>query len=163
MDKSKLKTIGRTEKVDFPKLGLFQVPAKTDTGADVSSIWASLAEENDGHLKVVLFGKDSPFFSGEVLVFLPDEYTIAIVANSFGEKEIRYRVKLSVRVQGVLIKGSFTLADRSMKSYPILLGRKLLQNKFIVDVRKGIPISKNVKAKKLELSDELNKFKDQSK
>ena len=150
--------VGRAERVDFPKLGLKSVPAKIDTGADLSAIWASGIHEHDNVLEFVLFAEQSPLFTGEKLEFNRDEYTITRVANSFGHKEIRYRVHLSIRIQGKLIKGTFTLADRSTKLYPVLIGRRLLHNKFIVDVSKGTPLIQEENAKKHMLKQDLEEL-----
>lgn len=132
-----LTIIGRAEKADFPQVGASKVPVKIDTGADASSIWATATELEHGKLHVVFFGPGSPWYTGEEHVFRKNEYSVTRVANSFGHREIRYKVKLGIRVKRRLIRGSFTLSDRSSKLYPVLLGRSLLKNKFLVDVSKG--------------------------
>lgn len=155
---SKMQSIGRVEYIDLPSIGLRDVPAKIDTGADLSAIWASDIREQDGVLKFVLFAANSPFFTGKILEFHHNKYTITRVANSFGHKEIRYRVKLSVRICGKLINGTFTLADRSAKIYPVLIGRKLLNNKFIVDVSKGKPLKQQERIRKFMLKQDLEEL-----
>lgn len=149
--------IGRAEKATFPDLGVKQVPVKIDTGADACSIWATATEFENGRLHVVFFGAGSPFHSGAEHVFQKEEYSITRVANSFGQREIRYKVKLLIKVKGRLIRGSFTLSDRSNKLYPVLIGRSLLKNKFIVDVSKGNPLRDEERARaetlRLELTD----------
>jgi hypothetical protein len=56
-----------------------------------------------------------------------------VVANSFGHEETRYEVPLRVKVGSKVFTSPFTLADRSKKVYPVLLGRKLLNGRFVVD------------------------------
>lgn len=149
----KLTTIGRAEKIEMPAYGLSGIPAKIDTGADSSSIWASgIVEEND-ELRFVLFAPGSPYYTGKTITLKKDEYTVTRVANSFGHRELRYKVKLSIRAKDRLVRASFTLADRSKKTYPILLGRRLLNGKFLVDVRSGEPLieEESAKADKLKL------------
>jgi hypothetical protein len=146
---SELAVIGRAERVDLPKLGLSGVPAKIDTGADLSAIWCSSVIETEGGLDCVLFGPGSEFYTGQTLHFAPGEYQDTRIANSFDEREVRYKVKLAVRVKGRLVKGSFTLADRSTKIYPILLGKRLLYNKFLVDVTAGQPLVEEERERKL--------------
>ena len=153
--KDDLAIIGRAERIDLPKAGIFKVPAKTDTGADSSSIWASKIVETPSGLECVLFGPGSEFYTGQALHFDPDEYEQTRVANSFGEKEFRYKVRLTIRVRGRLVRGSFTLADRSAKTYPILLGRKLLAGKFVVDVKAGEPLLKEERQKRAQLKEDL--------
>lgn len=153
-----LTVIGRAERIDLPRLGIVKVPAKIDTGADSSSIWGSHIVETPAGLECRLFGPGSEFFSGEKLRFSPEEYEQTRVENSFGQKESRYKVRLTVRVRGRLVKGSFTLADRSTKTYPVLLGRKLLAGKFIVDVKTGEPLRKEERQKSSFLKDDLKEW-----
>lgn len=150
-----LTIIGRAERVDLPQLSLKHVPAKIDTGADASSIWATATVDERGKLDVVFFGPDSPLYDGQIHIFPKSAYSITRVSSSFGHREIRYKLKLRIKVKGRIIKGSFTLADRSTKLYPILLGRSLLKNKFIVDVSKGKPLIAEEKARRQKLQDEL--------
>jgi len=154
--------IGRAETVSFPKLELFDVPAKIDTGADLSSIWATdIAESSEG-LSFVLFGKDSPFYSGKSMNFPRGHYTITRVSSSFGHKEYRYRVKLPIKIAGKRIRATFTLSDRKDKLYPILIGRRMISNKFYVDVSSGSPLKEQEKARSKKLKEELQKLQEQS-
>lgn len=153
-----LTVIGRAEKADFPLLGALRVPVKIDTGADACSIWATATELENGRLHVVFFGEGSPWFTGEEHVFMPNEYTVTRVANSFGHRELRYKVKLGIKVKRRLIRGSFTLSDRSTKLYPVLLGRTLLKNKFLVDVSKGSALREEEKARVDRLRTELEQM-----
>lgn len=153
-----LALIGRAEKVDLPQLSAFKVPAKIDTGADASSVWAHSVKKDGTNLKVTFFGHGSKYYTGEVHTFLPNEYTITRVSNSFGHRELRYKVKLKAAVKGRLIKGTFTLADRSTKLYPILIGRSLIKHKFLVDVTKGSPLITEEKARTAALKEEIINF-----
>lgn len=150
-----LTLIGRAEKVEFPELFAFKVPAKIDTGADASSIWAHKVENAGKKLNVTFFGPESIYYDGIVHTFLANQHTITRVSNSFGHREMRYKVTLKIRVKNRLINGTFTLADRSTKLYPVLLGRSLLKHKFLVDVAKGTPLIAEEKARKKALRDEI--------
>lgn len=147
--------IGRAEKVDLRDFSISAVPAKIDTGADVSSVWASSVTETERGLEFVLFGPGSQFYTGQVQLFTKPDYSITRVANSFGHKELRYKVKLHITVKGRNIRATFTLADRSQKTYPILLGRRLLKGKFVVDVNSGDPLIEEEKKKAQSLKKEL--------
>jgi len=153
--KKPLSTIGRAEKVDLPDFSVFGVPAKVDTGADSSSIWASNIVQNDTALSFTLFGPGSPYYSGQVVSIENEDYTMTRVENSFGHRENRYKVKLSIHVKDRTVRATFTLADRSKKTYPVLLGRRLLQGKFLVDVRDGEPLHDEEAAKTEALAKEL--------
>jgi ribosomal protein S6--L-glutamate ligase len=146
-----LTIIGRAEKIDLRDFDLLDVPAKVDTGADSSSLWVSDVEEKEDGLYFVLFGPESEYYTGKVQHFTKPDYELTRVANSFGQKELRYKVKLRITLKERKIRATFTLSDRSLKTYPILLGRKLLHGKFLVDVADGDPLhdAEREKAEKL--------------
>ena len=150
--------IGRSERVILPDLSSIKVPAKIDTGADWSSIWAHKIVNDNQNLNITFFGPRSKYYTGKVHTFTPKEYSITRVANSFGQKEIRYKIKLKILIEGRLINGTFTLADRSTKLYPVLLGRSLINGKFMIDVSKGNPLIAEEKARKSALERELRKY-----
>lgn len=156
VSKKQLTIIGRAETIDLRDFDLTSIPAKIDTGADISSIWVSKVEERDDGLHFVLFGAGSPFYTGVEQHFTKPDYTITRVANSFGQKELRYKIKLRVTVKDKNIRATFTLSDRSLKTYPVLLGRRLLYNKFLVDVADGKPLKELERAKAYQLQQELN-------
>ena len=131
-------TIGRVELVDFPVAKIFAVPAKIDTGAYRSSIWATNIREKNGRLTFCLLGPRSEYYSGKELS--TKLYQLVDVENSFGHKEERYSVFLKVKIDGRVFKSNFTLANRARKTYPALIGRKLLKDRFIVDVSLGQPL-----------------------
>src|SRR5437868_2343476 len=92
--------IGRAENIGLPTLGVDKVPAKVDTGADASSIWCSSAKLLDNKLECVFFDKGNPFYTGKSHIFPKKEFTITRVANSFGHREIRYKVKIPIKIRG---------------------------------------------------------------
>src|SRR5690606_29903026 len=124
-----LTIIGSTELIDFPRRKIYNVPAKIDTGADTSAVWASDISVKRGKLSFKLFGEGSEFYTGEVITLGRSSFTTTTVTNSFGESEERYKVKLSIVVCGRKIRAAMTLADRSKTSYHVLLGRRLLVRK----------------------------------
>ncbi|HUC95949.1 MAG TPA: RimK/LysX family protein [Candidatus Saccharimonadia bacterium] len=124
--------LGTHELIDFPDFGIKSVKAKIDTGADSSSIWASDIKENGGVLSFVLFDKKSRFYSGTEIT--TKNYTVSSIKNSFGTSEFRYKVLIRTVIKGRVIRATFTLADRSNNRYPILIGRRTLKGKFLVDV-----------------------------
>lgn len=128
-------TIGRIELVSLPDLSILAVHARIDTGARTSAIWASSVQEVGDTLEVVFFGKGCEQFTGKVVIF--DDYAETVVASSNGASERRYKVKLVLSMGGKRIRTWFTLADRSAQVYPILIGRRALWNKFVVDVAIG--------------------------
>ena len=58
--------IGSSERITIA--GIENVPAKIDTGADSSSVWAShIRVTRDGILKFRLFDEGSPYYTGRTL------------------------------------------------------------------------------------------------
>ncbi|OGL25071.1 hypothetical protein A3A68_00080 [Candidatus Saccharibacteria bacterium RIFCSPLOWO2_01_FULL_48_13] len=154
-----LDIIGRAEKVTFPSLRIRKVPAKIDTGADASSIWCSKSRIIKGELRCVLFGPASEHYSGDIVIFKKRDFDLTRVANSFGHKQLRYKVKIPMEVKGRTINATFTLTDRSTKLYPVLIGRSTLQGKFLVDVRRGSPLHEVESARRKRLKFEMKRIK----
>lgn len=128
---SKLEIIGTNTLVDIDEHR--HVPAKVDTGADSSAIWASQIEVNKkGVLRFSLFGPKSPYYTGKI--FERKDYKTVKVRSSNGQEQTRYRVCIPVTINGRKIRATFTLADRSRNLFPILIGRRTLKHKFLVDV-----------------------------
>jgi hypothetical protein len=133
---AKYKTIiGRAESIDFPEVLLVDVPAKIDTGAYISAIHATDIKEvtrnGKKKLKFTLLGNHSSFnYSREMEV---SKYSIKLIENSFGAKQHRYMVQFKVKLAGKVFNTDFTLADRSGKVFPILLGRTFLNKRYMVD------------------------------
>jgi hypothetical protein len=142
---SRLTIIGREAEVSFPMLEVKGVKAKTDTGADLSSIWCGYINKVKDKLECVFFAQGSPYYTGKKIIFNKSEYKRSQIFNSFGTGEKRYKVKMPVVINGRRIRTTFTLADRSKKEYPVLLGRKLLAKKFLVDVASGLHIKEGIK------------------
>ncbi len=153
MKKAELTTIGSTVYVDIKGEAL-RVPAKVDTGADASSIWASNVFIDEAHkLHFTLFDKASPFYTGKDLV--DANFRVAMVKTSTGHKDLRYAVHLSVTMHGRTVRTTFNLSNRSRNRFPILIGRRTIKRKFLVDVAKGD--IKTPEASTFELNQELKK------
>lgn len=138
------KVIGRTIHISIPAGGVVDLLAKVDTGADGSSIWASDISKVGGVLRFSLLGPSSDKYTGQIIE--TTDYSFVRVKNSFGESERRYRVRLTVNIEGRKVRARFSLANRQLKSYPALIGRRLLHNKFTVDVskhHKSLPINRS--------------------
>lgn len=129
--RKRLDVIGSTEYVDVAHIK--GIPAKIDTGADSSSIWAShIRVTKDGVLHFRLFDEGSPFYTGKS--FKRKDFRVAVVRNASGHEQIRYRTHLILKLKGRRIKVLFNLSNRSNNNFPILIGRRSIVNKFLVDV-----------------------------
>ncbi len=131
--KTNLGIIGSTERVNVA--GIEDIPAKIDTGADSSSIWAShIRMDKDGTLNFRLFDEGSPYYTGKECS--RKDYQVAVVRSSSGHEQIRYRTRLRLVLGGRVINALFNLSDRSNNTFPVLIGRRTISRKFIVDVSK---------------------------
>lgn len=145
--KNSLKLIGRREFVDFPLLGVYKVEAKIDTGAYTSSIHCSeiyiKTENNKSVLYFVVFSQDQ----NQKMQGLED-FSLKKIKNSFGEMEERYIIKTLIKIGSKKIKSTVSLSDRANMRYPVLIGRKLIKGKFIIDVNQihtgGIKINEQI-------------------
>lgn len=128
----KKKVIGRIDKVDLPELGIEAAKAKIDTGAYTSSIHCKKIKVKDEvlsfYLPVEIEGKKV------IKKFQTKLFTQKTIKSSNGSSEIRYIIKAHVILFGKSYLSEFSLSDRSLMKNPILLGRKVLKDRFIVDV-----------------------------
>lgn len=155
MNNSNLKVIGRNTALDFVGYAK-NVPAKVDTGADSSSVWVSnIRVDKKGFLRFNLFDESSPHFTGKTLKRL--DYKVAVVRSTTGHEQLRYRTTLSVRIGGKRVRALFNLSDRSKNQFPVLIGRRTLTNKFIVDVAQSHNTAGQIfKEKTREMSEKLH-------
>ncbi|PWI30635.1 peptidase [Flavobacteriaceae bacterium LYZ1037] len=124
--------IGRVDKIDFPKLDLFHIDAKIDTGAYTSAIHCSEIIVEGEKLKCTFYSKGHPNFSGKQVVF--DSYSKTDVKSSNGYKENRFKIKSEVIIFDKTYKINLTLSTRDDMKFPVLIGRQFLSKKFLVDV-----------------------------
>lgn len=111
--------------MDFPELGIFDIAAKIDTGAYSSTLHCSNIQLKEKKLFFKIENEKEHVFT---------EFLQKKIKNSFGEVEKRYLIKTKIRIAGRVIKSIISLTDRGNMRYPVLIGRRLLKNKFVVDV-----------------------------
>lgn len=129
-----MQILGRSDRVNLPGLGLYNIHAKIDTGAYTSSLHCSRAEVINGQLEFVLLDDEHPEFTGMKFVF--KEFTEREIKNSFGVAEKRFVILTTVKIYDEEILAEFSLSDRDALRFPILLGRKILRDRFLIDVTK---------------------------
>lgn len=126
--------VGRGELIDFVDCGLTNIPAKVDTGAFSSALNADqITLSDDGSTLTFRLLGDHPVAEGKTYIVSTKKFSRVWVSSSFGHREERYHVQLQVRVGTQTFWADFSLANRMKKAYPVLLGRKLLTDRFIVD------------------------------
>jgi hypothetical protein len=142
-----MQILGRSDRINLPGLGLFNIHAKIDTGAYTSSLHCSRAEVVNGVLEFDLLDDEHPEFTGMKFVF--KEFTEREIKNSFGVAEKRYVISTSVKIFDEEIITEFSLSDRDALRFPILLGRKILRDRYLIDVtKKNLSYRSNRKKKK---------------
>lgn len=142
-ESTSLKTLGRTELVSFPEWELFDLEAKVDTGAYTSSLHCHHIEKKGDKVRFNLLDPTHETYN-EKLFELPI-HKQKTVKSSNGVSEQRFIVKTRVRILEDLLDIELSLTDRSEMKYPVLLGRKLLKGRFLVDPSKKFRTKSNTK------------------
>lgn len=140
---SEKKIIGRQVLVDLPDLGLFEADAKMDTGAFTSSLHCkdieAISDKNKKLIRFSIFDENKNCLK-KVTCLLHSEKTIK---SSNGQKEKRFVIITTLQMGGETFETEFTLTDRSEMRNQILIGRKALTGRFLVDVSKTDKRSKS--------------------
>jgi hypothetical protein len=130
-----MKIIGRTDRADFPELELEGLHIKIDTGAYTSSIHCHHIKEVDidgiPHIEFELLDPSHPFYKDKV--FKTKNFKQKNVKSSFGNSQQRYVIKTKIVLFGRIYAIELSLSERSNMKFPILLGRRFLKKKFMVD------------------------------
>jgi len=124
--------LGRVDIIDFPKLNLYNIHTKIDTGAYTSAIHCSEIIEIDNMLLCAFTNTGQSNCNDAIIVF--DSYSKTDVKSSNGYKENRFKIKSEVIFFGKTYKINLTLSTRDDMKFPVLIGRQFLKNKFLVDV-----------------------------
>ena len=127
-------TVGRREIVDFPELELFGLTAKIDTGANTTALHCHQVRVENGVLFFRLLDETHPEYRDTEHRF--EKFEQKVIKSSFGESELRYIIRTRIRIGKRTLRGIVSLTDRANMKYPVLIGRRLLKNRFLVDVSK---------------------------
>lgn len=127
-------TIGRRETVDFPDLGLFGLTAKIDTGANTTALHCHHVRIEGGVLIFRLLDETHPEYQDTEHRF--EKFEQKTIKSSMGESELRYIIRTRITLGSRTLRGIVSLTDRANMKYPVLVGRRLLKSRFLVDVSK---------------------------
>lgn len=109
-----------------------RIVAKTDTGADSSSIHAAYVREEGGKLHFGIHGHDMS----------ADRYVIKRVRSTSGQLDARYYVTIPIYIGGKEYILKTTLSDRSAMRSGMLIGRRFLrEHHLMVDVSRRFILS----------------------
>jgi len=129
----KLKVIGRHIMIDLPDLNAHMIEAKIDTGAFrtvIHCISTRLVSVNNQSFLEAIFNLDA---EGERKVLF-EKFFQKEFKSSFGELETRYCVRTTIVIGKKKIHSDVSLTNRSDMRFQVLIGRKTLRKKFLVDV-----------------------------
>ncbi|MNJ90729.1 hypothetical protein D3C87_83660 [compost metagenome] len=138
MESVNKRIIGRKDVISFPAFELADVPVKIDSGAYSCSMHCELIEiiefDNREQLRVVFLDPEIPGYTGKEVIF--SEFKTKTVKSSNGISQERYFVKGTVQLYGESFETVFSLTERTGLRNPVLLGRKLLNKRFLIDTSK---------------------------
>ena len=111
---------------------------KIDTGARTSVLHCSKIQivEDNGQHWVKFHPLDSRFLSPGKTYILPFQ-SRRTIKNSFGQEEERYVITTTIVLFGESYEIELSLRDRSEMEFPVLLGRRFIRKRFLVDVSKA--------------------------
>lgn len=138
MESTNKRIIGRKDLVSFPSFELKNVPVKIDSGAYSSSMHCQSIEiiefDEKEQLRVVFLDPAISGYTGKEVIF--SDFKTKIVKSSNGIAQERYFVKGTVQLFGESYETVFSLTERTGLRNPILLGRRLLNKRFLIDTSK---------------------------
>jgi hypothetical protein len=139
--------IGRKDFADFEKLDLFGIDVKIDSGAYTSSFHCHKIEQ------VIIDGKDyikcnfldpcHPQYHEKEFIF--DDFKLRKIksSNGFVEKRVLISTEITIFKNNYPIELSLT--ERMEMKHPVLLGRKFLSKRFLIDTsRKNLSLKKRI-------------------
>ena len=139
MKENDLQIIGRIERMDIPEWLLFGLEAKIDTGAFSSSIHCHRIEafikNSQKWVRFSLLDPEHEAYNNKIFELPISD--VREVKSSNGLTESRYFVRARIQLNDRIIDTELSLTDRSEMKFPVLLGRKFLMNRFLVDVAKA--------------------------
>jgi len=130
--------IGRNDKVSFDGLGLKHIDAKIDTGAYTSSLHCS-----NIHIEIIKEQKTLCFqvldirhkaFTGEEIRL--SNYSQKWVKSSSGHSELRFFITAEIQLFNQTFPIELSLTDRGDMKKPVLIGRRFLAGKFVINPSK---------------------------
>jgi hypothetical protein len=136
------KLIGWREWVALPALGIPRIKTKIDTGARTSSLHAfslNLFQEN-GKQKIRF--EMHPFQKNQEIIVscVADIIDKRPITDSGGHREERYVICTPLAIGGEIWPIEITLTERDNMLFRMLLGRRAIRRKFIINPAKSFLI-----------------------
>lgn len=132
--------IGWKERVALPELGIPSLKAKVDTGARTSSLHVAalrvLAEGDGGEAELELTLAPDRRRPDRLIRARAHQIACIRVTDSGGHPELRPVIETEMVLGPVRHRIRLTLTDRSTMLFRMILGRKAIEGRFLVDVAK---------------------------
>ena len=127
--------IGWREWISLVDFKDFYLKAKIDTGATISALHATHIEEFN--FKGVKYVKFRLYQSKSYKMIKKPVVGYKMIKNSFGKKQLRPLINISIKIGSNTINTIITLTTRSRMTYPVLIGRSTLDNNYRINPRKS--------------------------
>ena len=131
-----MRIIGRKENINLPEWDMYAIEAKVDTGAYGCALHCHhvevVTQDDEEVLRFKLLDPHHPEYDDRFVY--ARQFSRKRVKNSGGQVEHRYSIKTTVRLFNKKYRTEFSLTDRQKMRYPVLIGRKFLNKRFLVDV-----------------------------
>lgn len=136
--------IGWREYVHLPTLGLFDVKAKTDTGARTTALHAhDVALSVEDGRQVVQFNT-GPVLGADTIRCKVPALGYREVRNTSGVPQMRIVVRTKLTIAGRTWLIDVTLANRSDMKFPLILGRTAIRgHNTLVDPKRSFLVSQD--------------------
>lgn len=128
------KIIGRHEIISILDLELYNLDAKIDTGADSNALHCDHIEIDETNNMVHFNLCDEVHESYHGRRMHVPLYKLKRVKSSNGQIQYRPYIKVDVEFFGKTYKTIISLTNREKMKFPMLIGRKFLEKRFLVDV-----------------------------
>jgi len=127
------KIVGKKELISIVDLDLYNLDAKVDTGADSNALHCDdIYIDDDDYVHFTLLDEVHEAYHGRKMKM--PIHKIKKVRSSNGELQTRPSIEVTVEFFGKKYKTVISLTNRADMKYPMLIGRKFLSGKFLVDV-----------------------------
>ena len=135
--------VGSKESISIIDLELYDLDAKVDTGADSNALHCDDIEiDDDNIVHFTLLDEVHPAYHGKRMQM--PLHKLKKVKSSNGQVQLRPSIKVTIEFFGKQYESDISLTNRADMKYPMLIGRRFLSGRFLVDVSQEY-LSKNMK------------------
>jgi hypothetical protein len=143
----KLPVIGWREWVQLPDLGIDKIKTKVDTGARTSALHAFALRtfEENGKTRIRFDIHPMQHNTDKIITCVADVIDRRVVTDSGGHSEERYVIETPITIAGQTWLIEITLTERENMLFRMLLGRRALRKRFVVNPARSFVLTKVLK------------------